>query len=132
MTTIEPVRFVPERVEGIDDVVEAAVYSDRLVLKSSNEERTYRYAKSLQPFSPVWILYWLIRFLGRIGIHVDVAGRIGECDWIVQPAFMAFDTSPPIRLMFPRGMSVTERERLFQQVQRVLAASGLRLTDLRA
>ena len=48
-------RFVPSRVDGVRDVVEAAVYPDRLELRCADRLVVYRFDEIAEWPSPAWL-----------------------------------------------------------------------------
>ena len=115
-------RFVPSRVDGLRDVSEAAIYPDRIELRSAGQWVSFRFTDFARWPRPAWL--W--RFLSRIGWRprwLPVADR----DW----RFIAFYTTPPVTVGLPADEPTGGYEETYvARIQRVICAGGFNTFDL--
>jgi len=121
-------RFVPSRIEGVPDVSEAAVFPDRLELKSGDRRLVYPFASMARWPRPVWL--W--RLLAHIGVRprsLPVADR----DWFHAPPdrFFAFYTSPRLVVFMPTDeLADGYAETYFARIQQIIREGGFDTFDL--
>src|SRR5579884_4227407 len=121
-------RFVPSRVQGLPDVSEAAVFPDRLELRSGSQWVVFPFASIARWPRP----FWLWRELSRVGLRprwLPVADR----NWFCPPAdrFFVFYTSPPVTVCMPNDEpSEGYAETYFVRVQQVIKAGGFSTVDV--
>jgi hypothetical protein len=128
MSAASPFVFVPSRVEGLNQVLRATIYPDRLELQSDQGTKVIRFAEIAQ-----WPLpHWLWKLLFPLGIRpkwLPVADR----DWFHAPAdrFFRFNSDPPIVVFMPHDEPRdTYAETCFVRIQQVIAAGGFHTSDL--
>jgi hypothetical protein len=128
MVTEECLRFVPSRVEGLADVSEVAIYSDRLELLSAGKWVAFRFTDIATWPRPAWLRKSLCR-LGWRPRWLPVADR----DWFHAPRdrFFAFYTRPPIVVyLADEDQAVGYIETLFRRIQAVISAGGFSTSDM--
>lgn len=122
------VRFVPSRVEGLPDVSEVVIHSDRLELMSQGQWVTFRFLDIAQWPRPAWL--W--RFLAGLNWRprwLPVADR----DWFHPPRdrFFRFYTRPPVVVyLAEEDRELTYGDTLFRRIQDVMLAGGFHTCDL--
>jgi hypothetical protein len=122
-------RFVPSAVEGLPHVTEAAVFPDRLELRSGEKWRTIRFLD----FARWRRRGWLYRPLARLGWGVHGWPAVADRDWFHPPSgrFFRFYTSPPVTVYLPDEPAKTSYgQTLFRRVQEVMAKGGFSSCDL--
>jgi len=121
-------RFVPSRVEGIADVTEVAIYSDRLELLSAGRWASFRFAEIAAWPRPAFL--W--RRLDRLGWRRRCL-PVGERDWFHPPSerFFRFFTQPPIVVYLPdEPADMNYGGTLFRRTQEVMMEGGFNTWDL--
>jgi hypothetical protein len=121
-SSIEPLRFVPSRVDGLPSVTEVAVFPDRLELRSEGRWVVIRLDDIAQWPPPRWL--WRLRrprFL-----------PVGERNWFRDPPdrFFRFFTRPPITVYMPDGKGVEYGDTCFRRLKEVLTEGGFSTHDL--
>lgn len=121
------VRFVPEGVEGVSNVREAAVFHDRLELLTDGEMIAIRWRDIARWHSSGWCYCWLAK-LGWIVGWPAVADRM----WRPSPGICQFEfyTSPPITIRIGYAPGEDGLNAVFQAVKNVLLAGGYSTFDL--
>src|SRR5262245_49551794 len=121
-------RFVPSRVDGILDVVEAAVYPDRLELRCADRRVVYRFDEIAEWRRPTRL--W--RLFARMGVRPTLLPAVGERDWFHPPRerYFRFFTNPRITLYMPDEPRVAYSQTLFRRVQDCLRQGGFDTWDL--
>ncbi len=120
-------RFVPFRVDGVRDVIEAAVYPDRLELVSGGNRVSFPFRDMAHWPQPRWL--W--RLLSAFGIRPGWL-PIGERDWF-HPAnerFIRFYAAPPMTIYIPDDPHTVYHLTLFRRIQDVIAKGGYSTFDL--
>lgn len=121
------VRFVPSHVDGLPSVSEAAVFPDRLELRSEGRWVVVRLCDIVR-----WHRHdWLRRIWAGLGLRVR--GSVGERDWFHPPAqrYIRFFTEPPITVYMPdEPADVDYAHSIFCRIQVVMAAGGFGTFDL--
>jgi hypothetical protein len=120
--SIEPLQFVPSRVDGLPSVTEIAVFPDRLELLSEGRWVVIRLDEIAAWPRPRWL--WRLRrpcFL-----------PVGERNWFRAPPdrFFRFFTGPPITVYMPDKKGVEYGATCFRRLQDVLAEGGFTTYDL--
>ena len=126
---LEPLQFVPSRVEGQPDVAAVTVFPDRIELVSSRGDVvTHRFADIARWPSPRFA--W--KLLYRLGLRwrwLAVADR----DWFHEPADMFFEfyTTPRLKIFMPLRESKEDyASSFFVRVQCMLRGGGFDTFDL--
>lgn len=98
--TASCIRFVPSRTEGLLDVLEAAVYHDRLELLTSGDRHVFYFKEICRPQASRFENL-VRRLMGELPYLPVVADR----DWFHPGKDMYFDwyTSPRIKTYMPVG-----------------------------
>src|SRR3954454_2543475 len=114
----ECLRFIPSRVEGVDDVQEVVVYPDRLELRTATGLRIFPFIQMVEWPRPAWL--W--RFLARIGVRsrwLMVGGR--DFCHLPPDRYFAFNTEPKLVVRMPKDDSPDGFvETCFYQLQLVM------------
>ncbi len=121
-------RFTPSRVEGLSDVVEVAVYPDRLELLSKGHWRSWPFLEIAEWPRPAFL--W--KMLNRFGLRPKWL-PVGERNWFHPPEerFFRFLTQPPIVIYMPDEPAAFDYPNtLFRQVQDVMREGGFNTWDL--
>ena len=120
-------RFVPSRVDGVPDVVEAAIYPERLELRCADRLLVYRFDEIAEWSSPAWL--W--RLFARMGFRPKWL-PVGERDWFHPPRerYFRFFTNPRITLYMPDEPPETYSQTLFRRVQDRMREGGFDTWDL--
>ena len=121
-TSVEPLRFVPSRVDGPPSVTEVAAFPDRLELLSEGRWGVIRLDDIAEWPRPRWL--WRLRrprFL-----------PVGERNWFRDPPdrFFRFFTKPLITVYMPDEKGVEYGATCFRRLQDVLAEGGFTTHDL--
>lgn len=123
----ESVRFPPSDVDGMENVIEAAVFPDRLELQSEVGRVVYFFREIGR-----WPRFgWLYRRITWLGVR----GRplIADRDWFHPPArrFFQFYTNPPITIYMPdEPEDLNYSATIFRRVQNVIESGGFSTFDL--
>jgi hypothetical protein len=129
MASEDSLRFVPSRVEGLSDVTEAAVFSDRLELLSQGQW-------VISPFRDIARWHrggWLYRPLAGLGGPIRGWPCVADRDWFHPPAerFFRFYTRPTITIYMPdEPPEVEYGKTMFRRLQNVLLRGGFSTFDL--
>jgi len=121
-------RFIPSRVEGLPEVTEVTVYSNRLELLSSGRWLVFPFADIAAWPCPAFL--W--RRLARLGWRPRWL-PVGERDWFHPPSerFFRFHTRPPIVVYLPdEPIETTFGRTLFWRVQEVMLQGGFNTSEL--
>ncbi len=120
-------RFVPSRAEGLPDVREVVVFSDRLEVNTAGEWVTFLFVDMARWPKPTAFWRWMYR-CGRPPKWLPV----GERDWFHEPPnrFFRFFTDPPLILYMPVDEPEGYSEGNFSRAQRVMQRGGFQTWDL--
>jgi len=120
-------RFVPSAVDGLANVTEAAVYPDRLELKSAGHWVVFRFQEMGHWPIPAWLrrLHKCFRF--RLQRTLT---PVGERDYCRRDRYFRFWTRPPIVVHTPDELEGIYALTLFQRMHQVMRAGGFGTFDL--
>src|SRR5262245_38729099 len=121
------IQFIPSRVEGLEGVTAATVFTDRIELASGSGIVTHRFADIARWPKPRF--FW--KALDRLGLRPRLL--VADRDWFHQPADMFFEfyTSPPLKVFMPREERKDNyQSSFFVRIQNVLRQGGFQTFDL--
>jgi hypothetical protein len=123
----QSLRFVPSKVEGLPDVTEIIVHSDRLDFLTTDRTVVIRFFDIAQWPRPKGL--W--RFLFRIGRRPSWL-PVGDRDWFHPPheRFFRFYTQPSITVYMPGDEVKDYQESYFWRVQQVMWRGGFSTCDM--
>jgi hypothetical protein len=127
MSEEEFLRFVPSKVEGLPNVTEVVVHSDRLEFLSAGRWVIFRLDDIAEWPRPKW----LRRLLARFGRCPDWL-LVGDKDWFHPPSerFFRFYTQPEVTVYMPLDEQKEHQESNFRRVQEVMRKGGFSTFDL--
>jgi hypothetical protein len=114
-------------VEGLGEVIEVAVWPDRIELLSSGTWLVRRFENLARWPEPGWVWRWLF----RRGVRPKFL-PVGERDWFHEPSgrFFKFYTDPPLRVCMPADEVEEHEGSYFLRVRRVVESGGFHTFDL--
>jgi hypothetical protein len=120
--SINPLRFVPSRVDGLPSVTEVAIFPDRIEFVSEGRAVTIYLDDIAEWPRPRWL-----RRLRRPRFL-----PVGARDWFHDPSdrFFRFFTTPPITVYMPDEKGVEYDRTCFRRLQDVIAEGGFITHDL--
>ena len=122
-----PLRFIPTKCEGLPDVTEVDVFTDRLEIKSAGALHVYHFEDMVQWPRHHWIFSILEKF------HLRSRWRpIGERDWFHKPGerFFRFFTTPPIQIYIPDTEEMDYHHSIYLKVLKIILKGGYDTSDL--
>jgi hypothetical protein len=122
-TSVESLRFVPKRVEGLPDVGEVVVFADRLELLSAGKWVVVRFAAIADHGQ------WLHRLLSRL-VFSPEPPCVGKRDWFNAPEdrFVSFCTTPRFVVYFPDEPGAEYDPTCFRRLQKIITQGGFALS----
>jgi hypothetical protein len=124
----ECLRFIPSRVEGVDEVTEVAVFPDRLELWTATGPRTFCFIEMAEWPRPAWL--W--RLLFKLGVRPRCL-LVADRDWFHKPAdrFFSFYTEPRLVVRMPEQEPAGPYgETFFVRMRQVIHSGGFHTYDL--
>ncbi len=121
-------RFSPSRVEGMEDISQVVVYSNRLEILRGQQVISIAFLDIVEWPRP----RALFHRLARLGLRPRLL-MVGERDWFHPPTerFIRFYTTPNLTMYMPEEPPGTEvHDTAFRRIQYVMMEGGFGTYDL--
>ena len=125
--SVEPISFVPSRVDGFDSVSLVTVEPTRISLLTDDGNQIFTFAAIAQRQDS-----WFARAIRRVTFRKPWPPMIGERDWFHAPPdrFFRFFTDPQITIFMPSNDVQEYAPSVFCRAQWVWRSGGFDTWDL--
>ena len=123
--TEECVRFIPPEVQGIPDVSEVAIFSDRVEVQTASIRTTFRFENVAKRQEAI-LISWLKRLVGKAPFPLVV----GEREFCTKRRYVSFYTNPMLKAFTPPDADAPYQETYIFRINDLLQRSGYCTYDM--